>query len=133
MMNSKEIFLASMERCLKEDRFVPSFYDRFISSSEEIREKFVFTDFEVQNQMLGRSLKLVAQATSGDSEGLKKLSARSETHDRHHLNIKPEHYALRKSAIMATAQEFDKQWSEEIESSWSAILEYAIKFMLRHY
>jgi hypothetical protein len=44
--------------------------------------------------MLRRSLKLSAGATEGESAALAELKERAETHDRNHLDIKPELYDL---------------------------------------
>lgn len=41
----KELFLKSLDRCVDDEGFIPSFYENFLSSSEEIARKFRFTDF----------------------------------------------------------------------------------------
>lgn len=129
----KDLFLESLNRCTQNEEFVPSFYKRFMASSEEIQRKFRFTNFEVQNRMLLRSLKLTAMATEGDKEGLRELTERAKTHDRDHLNIKPELYDLWKTAVTETAKEFDDKWNEPIEKAWDKILGYVINHMARKY
>ncbi len=108
----KELFLQSLSRCTAAENFIPSFYDRFLNSSDDVREKSQHTDFERQNRMLLRSLKLAAAATSGDPEGLRELRERAETHDRYHLNIEPKFYYLWRSAIIDTASETDALWND---------------------
>ncbi|MCG8449308.1 MAG: globin [Pirellulales bacterium] len=132
-MTPKELFLQSLHRCAKSDNFIPSFYTRFLSSSDEVRQKFRNTDFKHQNQMLLRSLQLVAGATAGEQESLEELRARAETHDRYHLDIKPELYELWRKALIETAREHDNQWNEEIEEAWHSILGHAINHMIKHY
>lgn len=129
----KEQFLQSLERCSAEEDFIPAFYERFMSSSEEVKVKFRFTDFEHQNRMLLRSLELCAGATSGEPETLCELSERAATHDRRHLDIKPPMYDFWLEAIVATAREFDPQWNESVEAAWRRILGYAVEHMLRKY
>jgi hemoglobin-like flavoprotein len=113
--------------------FIPAFYKRFLATSEDVRRKFQNTDFEKQNKMLLRSLQLVAAATKGEREGLQELRERAETHDRYHLDIKPDLYDVWLSAVVETAREYDKEWIDETEDAWTAILTYAIDYMVRRY
>ena len=114
----KDCFLESLERCNSDESFIPAFYKRFLSTSDEISAKFQHTDFKKQNKMLIRSLKLAAGATAGESEALQELRDRAETHDRYHLNIKPDLYDAWLNAVIKTAREFDSQWDDDIESTW---------------
>ena len=113
----KELFLQSLERCADSEDFIPSFYERFVGSSEEIREKFRLTDFEVQNRMLLKSLRLVAGVTAGEPEALRELRARAETHDRRHLDIEPRLYRQWQTAIIETARKFDEKWDDDVEDA----------------
>lgn len=83
--------------------------------------------------MLIRSLRLSARATEGDPEALVELKDRARSHDRYHLNIKPELYQLWLSSILATSKEFDQEWNREIEAAWNRILGYIIKYMVKRY
>ena len=132
-ISHKSIFLASLDRCTESEEFVPAFYQRFMDSSEDVRWRFRNTDFEKQNQMLVNSLKLVAAATSGDRDGLRELRERAETHDRHHLDIKPELYEFWLESLVATASEFDELLRDDIEESWRHILSHAADYMIRRY
>ena len=129
----KELFLKSLNRCSADSSFIPSFYDRFLGRSEEIRHKFRFTDFTKQNEMLLHSLKLAAGATSGEPEALHEIRERAETHDRHHLDIKPELYEYWFDSVIETARQFDPEWNDDVEQSWSTILGYVIRHMAKFY
>lgn len=129
----KDRFLFSLERCAESKEFMPAFYDNFISSSEEVRDKFRNTDFNRQNQMLLNSVRLACEAVIGNAEGLKELRERGETHSRLHLNIKPELYDLWLSSLINTARTFDKHWDVEVEISWNLVLGQVIRHMLRYY
>lgn len=129
----KEVFIASLDRCTQSAGFVSAFYRRFMSTCDEVREKFAETDFEQQNKMLVRSLRLVAEAMAGSPQGMLELRSRAETHDRQHLNIRPGLYDLWLSSVIETAREFDDQWSLDIEDAWKRTLKYAIDFMVRRY
>ncbi len=129
----KDLFLQSLNRCTKSEDFIPAFYDRFLASSYEIRDKFRRTDFAQQNKMLLRSLRLIAGATAGDSKSLQELRERTETHNRYHLNIQPRLYDLWRSVIIKTASEFDDQWNDDVETAWNAILGHVIDHMIKYY
>lgn len=130
---NKDIFLGSLERCLADDSFIPTFYKLLLASSVEVQEKFKHTSFKEQNKKLVRSLRLVAGAAQGGPEALAELRERSETHDRYHLNINPELYTFWLDAIINTAREFDNEWSDEVELAWVSILGFAIHYMLKRY
>ena len=105
----KEQFVKSLDRCSSDDQFFSAFYKRFIASSDDVQQKIRFTSLEKQNRMLLRSLKLPAGATESESAALAELKERVETHDRNHLDIKPELYDLWLESLVLTAQEFDRE------------------------
>lgn len=132
-LTPKNLFLNSLNRCAESDDFIATFYARFLGASDEVREKFKHTDFDRQNKMLLRSLRLTAGAASGDVESLQELRERAETHDRLHLDIPPRLYELWRDAIIETAREFDPAWDAEVEQSWRSILGHVIHQMTKHY
>ncbi|MCJ7558437.1 MAG: globin [Gammaproteobacteria bacterium] len=129
----KSLFLESLDRCSGSEDFIPAFYNRFLSSSEQIRSKFKDTNFPRQNKALLRSLRLAAEATDGNPHALKEIQERAVTHDRHHLDIEPQHYVNWLAAVIETAAQYDDQWSESVESAWRVILGHVIRHMTKHY
>lgn len=129
----KDVFLLSLERCSAFDAFMPQFYERFIKSSDEIRQKFKGTNLHIQKQMLLRSLKLSAGATAGDRDALQEINDRSETHDRAHLDIRPGLYEYWLDAIIQTAEQFDPDWDQTVEAAWRRILGHVVKHISRNY
>ena len=128
-----ELFLDSLERCAKSKKFIPAFYNRFLSASDDISDKFRHTDFERQNQMLLRSLRLAALAAEGQPEGLRDIRERAVSHDRQHLDIEPRLYNFWRTALIETSRQFDDQWNDDIEEAWLTILEHVISQMIKHY
>lgn len=126
-------FLESLSRCQLSPRFLKRFYERFIDISPEIQERFRFTDFDRQVQMLSESLRLCASAIGGDRQGLVELNQRAQTHDRYHHNAKPEWYALWLDALVETAAESDPEWSDELDRTWRHELGYVIRHMQSRY
>lgn len=129
----RDTFLDSLDRCARSEQFINAFYRRFLATSDEVRLKFRYTDFNKQHEMLLRSLRLSAGATAGDTHALAELTERARTHDRWHHNIQPHLYEHWLEALIATAREFDPQWTPHIEASWRRELNFVIAHMMRHY
>lgn len=128
-----ELFLDSLERCARSKKFIPTFYNRFLSASDDVSDKFLHTDFEHQNRMLLQSLRLAAHAVGGLPEGLREIRERAVSHGRRHLNIEPRLYNYWRSALIETSRQFDDQWDDDIEEAWLTILEHVISQMIKHY
>ena len=129
----RDLFLHSLGRCAGSKKYMPAFYDRFLSTSEEVREKFRHTNFEHQHHMMLQSLKLAAHAAAGQHEALHQLTDRAVSHDRAHLHIEPYLYDHWRSALIETSRLFDNQWNEDIEKAWYIVLGHVINHMIRHY
>ncbi len=132
-LRPREIYRSSLERCAESPRFIPSFYERFMGSSEDVARRFQDTNFDVQTRMLLRSLLLVADASDGDVKALQELAERAHTHDRAHLDVPPALYDLWLEAILETASEYDPLWTPKVAESWRLILGFAIRYMTRRY
>ena len=129
----KDQFLESLSRCQQNELFLRKFYERFMDTSPAIRRLFHKTDFDNQVRMLAESLRLCAEATAGDQQGLAELNERARTHDRRHYNIKPEWYTLWLDSLVESAAEFDPFWSTELEAVWRRILWHVIRHMQARY
>ena len=70
---------------------------------------------------------------AGEFKSLRELRERAETHDRNHLDIKPELYELWLDAMIKTAREYDNQWNDDIENAWHIILGHVINHMTKYY
>jgi hemoglobin-like flavoprotein len=129
----KDIFLRSLERCARSRKFMPAFYNRFLSTSDVIRDKFKNTNFENQHRMLIRSLRLAAHAAAGQPDALQEIRERALTHDRYHLHIEPNLYDHWRSALIETSREFDDKWDDDVEKAWYTILGHVINHMIKYY
>ncbi|MCC7436024.1 MAG: globin [Methanoregulaceae archaeon] len=132
-MTEVAAFTASLDRCLEEPRFIPEFYQRFLSASDEVRHKFAMTNFDDQERRLARSLRVLGAAVTGDPAALRHLAKRAESHDRHHLDIKYELYDLWRESLLQTASEIDPHWNDETDTSWQVVLDHAIHYMTKRY
>ncbi len=127
--NPKFFFMESLNRCIEKKDFFDLFYKKFMGSSEEIAAKFSKTNFKKQHVMLLRSLRLAADATEGIPSGLRELKERALTHNRDHLDIKPELYTLWLEAIIEAARKCDRDWDSDIEYAWRKTLGFVIEYM----
>ncbi len=126
-----ESFLASLKRCLAIPGFIDSFYQTFVSSSEEVREKFRNTDLQRQARMLSDSLYVMAVAVQGQagSPAWGDLPRLAERHSRKDLDIRPPLYDHWLACLVDTARLHDPQFTPEIEAAWRATLAVGIEYM----
>lgn len=124
----------SFSRCNKNPAFLDRFYELFMASSAEIREKFSQTDFEKQKKVLSDSMFLMLTA-AGTTEGyahvqLEKLAKR---HSRGQLDIKPEWYALWLDTLMRTVSELDPEYSDDVDAAWRECFQDGIAVLVAGY
>ncbi len=132
---SRDTFLASFNRCRAAPGFLEAFYDRFISSSEEIRAKFAGTDMKRQVRMLEDSLYVVAVAVQGQEGSvargdLPRIAAR---HSRHDLDIGPGLYDVWLECLIETVRTHDPQFSNQVEAAWRETLRFGVDYMRERY
>lgn len=133
--HSRETFLASFDRCRTAAGFLEAFYQRFVASSEEVREKFKGTDMKRQVRMLEDSLYVVAVAVQGQEgsfarSDLPRIAAR---HSRKDLDIRPGLYDLWLECLIDTVRTHDPQFSREAEAAWRETIAFGIDYMREHY
>jgi hemoglobin-like flavoprotein len=134
-MDARSIFRASFGRCRAAPGFLEEFYERFITSSEEVRAKFAGTDMKRQVRMLEDALFVVAVAVQGEEGSparadLPRIAAR---HSRQDLDIRPELYDRFLECLIETVRAKDPQFSAEIESAWRETMAFVIEYMRARY
>jgi hemoglobin-like flavoprotein len=130
-----ETFLSSLRRCLAAPEFLESFYENFLASSEEIREKFRNTDMKRQTRILEDSLYVVANAVQGEEGSpawgpLPELAAR---HSRKELDIPPRLYDRWIDCLIEAARTHDPGFTPEVESAWREVLSFGADYMRQRY
>jgi hemoglobin-like flavoprotein len=130
-----DLFLQSLTRCLAAPAFLEGFYDRFVGSSEEVREKFRGVDLKRQIRMLQDSLYVSAVAVQGEegSPARGALPFLAARHSRHDLDIRPELYDLWIDCLIETARAHDPQFGPEVESAWRETLTLVADYMKERY
>ena len=129
-----DVFRTSLNRCLAASGFLESFYQSFVGSSEEVREKFKNTDMKLQAKMLQDSLFVLAVAAQGDADSPARYSlpGLAEKHGSKGFDIRPELYDLWLEALVETVKRHDPDYSDEIEEAWRSTLASGIEFMRSH-
>ena len=125
-------FRASLKRCLDAPSFLKDFYDRFLASSEEIREKFRNTDFERQNRVLADSLYLMAVAVQGGPESIAWRELKWIAKRHRDLGIGGAMYDVWLDCLLQAARAHDPQYSPSLESAWRETLVPGIEHMRAH-
>ena len=123
------IFNESFERCKKQSNFLDLFYEYFLSSSEEVRDKFVGTDMKSQKEVLLISLSYMMMASTNPTL----LSKISEKHNIHNRNIPPHLYNFWLESMIKTVSDIDREFNHHVEIAWREILSPGIEFMISKY
>ena len=132
---SVETFLASLKRCLAAPGFLESFYERFVSSSEEVREKFKNTDMKRQVRVLEDSLYVVANAVQGEENSLARgaLPALAVRHSRQGMDIPPRLFDLWIECLLETVRVYDPEYSPAIEEAWRGTVSFGADYIRQRY
>jgi hemoglobin-like flavoprotein len=130
-----DLFVASLKRGLASPGFMESFYEAFVSSSPEVREKFRNTDLQRQASMLSDSLYALAVAVQGPkgSPAWRDMPRLAERHSRKDLAIPPALYDHWLACLLETARRYDPQFTPEIEAAWRSTLSVGIEYMKARY
>jgi hemoglobin-like flavoprotein len=126
-----DAFRASLNRCLAQPEFLRHFYELFVASSPEVREKFKDTDFPRQTRVLADSLYMMAVAAqlernAGAWAEMDRLASR---HDRTGLDIRPALYDLWLDCLLRAVSRNDPEYSREIETAWRETLAVGIEYL----
>lgn len=128
-------FRVSLNRCLSDPDFLTHFYELFMASSPEVREKFRSTDFKKQTQVLADSLYLMAVAAQGEKESpaWAEVARLAKRHSKGDLDVRPELYDLWLDCLVQAARKHDPQFSPEVEAAWRKTLQLGIEHMRSGY
>lgn len=130
-----EAFRESLGRCMVTQDFLHRFYDLFIASSDEVREKFKHTEFARQTRVLSDSLYIMAVAAESRDEGVawKEIDRLAAAHSHTQLDIRPELYDTWLECLLKAARDHDPQFSPEIEAAWRHTLAPGIERLRSRY
>ena len=124
----------SLERCVADPSFLDTFYDLFLASSPDVKEKFKNTDFENQKRMLRSSL-YVMMTAAGTTRGIahSELERIARKHSRNDRDIKPELYSLWLECLLKAVARHDPEHTPELETAWREAVKDGIEFIQSRY
>ena len=129
-----EIFNDSLARCLRGGQFFQYFYELFLASSPEVRDKFRNTNFARQRRMLQTSFYvLVEYIAMGWPECQAYLERIAASHNRQGRDIRPELYDLWLDCLLRAVQASDEQYSTQVEAAWRYMMGAGIAFLKSRY
>lgn len=127
-----ELFHNSFERCMARPDFLDIFYERFVETSAEVREKFRGTDFRKQKRVLRVSLYSIVSAIVRRESDLGFLSDIARTHSASGYGIKPAMYQLWLDCLVIAVAQCDDEFNDEIARVWIEAMKQGIVYMVQH-
>ncbi len=128
-----KVFSGSLERCQTNPKFLSLFYQKFVISNSEIREKFSNTDMENQKMMLHASIYMIMLATQSNDAASTYLDIVAKRHSKSVLDIRPELYDIWLETLLETVSIIDPMYKDEIETAWTKVMTYGIDYMKSKY
>ncbi|NRH40783.1 globin domain-containing protein [Pseudomonas sp. MS15a(2019)] len=130
MLPAQNVML-SYGRCCASPAFFDDFYQRFLASSPQVREKFAHTDMAAQQLLLRHGImNLVLVARGMPTTKLRQLG---ESHCRARLDIGPELYEGWVDCLLATLAQHDADFTPALRQEWQGVLEAGIAVMRSYY
>jgi hemoglobin-like flavoprotein len=123
-------FNESFERYVNNPFFLDSFYELFLSSSDEVRLMFKDTEMEIQKVMLATSMAYMTAAYNSKSDLLSKIA---DKHNKNNLNINPHLYPLWLDSLIAAAKSIEPLFDMDTEKLWRKIMQPGIDHMISRY
>lgn len=131
--NDTELVNDSLERCNRRGGFFNAFYERFISASPEIADRFDGVNIKAQGKALRLAFYLLLRTIDGDPAAWQELELRAIRHGRNNLDIQPWMYDVWLDSMLATVLEFDTALTPATEAAWRRVIQKGIDFMVSRY
>jgi hemoglobin-like flavoprotein len=119
---------ASYYRCRRDERFLDTFYDGFLSKSPAVAQMFAKTNFKFQKLMLRQSLLDMLgfdREMPGTREEIERLGLRHKE-----LRVTPEMYSMWLDSLCAAIKEHDPSYTPALEQLWRKAMLKSIKEMV---
>ena len=117
-MSAYQSVRESYDRAAQATEFYDTFYEIFLSKSDDIPGFFKETDFQAQKVHLRSSLKLMTRENLTDGKVRVVVDKIGKTHDRNGYAVAPHFYDLWLDSLCETLQQHDSQFTPELEGCW---------------
>jgi hemoglobin-like flavoprotein len=128
MAEQENELTASYYRCRRDERFLDTFYDRFLSKSSAVAQMFAKTDFKIQKLVLRQSLLEMLcfdREMSGTREEIERLGLRHKE-----LRVTPEMYTMWLDSLCEAIKKHDPSYTPALEQLWRVAALRSIKEMV---
>jgi len=133
MLPDLDAVTASYHRCRVDERFIETFYDRFLGKSKEVADKFRATDFTRQRFMLRESLLMILLFHHGEQGAIDELERLAVRHSRRGLDIPVHLYSLWLDSLCEAVEAHDPEYEPSLEHSWRAAMQPGIDLLVSRY
>ena len=123
----------SFGRCLNHGDLIGRFYEILLQADPMIPRKFINTDMEKQKKLLVHSINLALMFAENDPVGKNGLLRLRESHNKKHLDIKPDLYPLWIDSFLQAVSEIDPEYNDEIKFSWYTALKKTTDYLAEGY
>lgn len=125
-----ERVVASYGRCCMRPEFFDRFYNIFLGSHPSIKPMFAQTNFTKQKALLREGVAMMLMHLEGKSIGTLCLNRIADTHNPRRMNITPQLYEYWINSVIATAKEYDSEWTPELEAEWRKALHAGVHYIV---
>ena len=122
-----ELFRQSFRRVTRRAGFFDSFYDNFISRSEEIAEFFRNRDMPQLKHKLQETLQMLADTAEGRPGAGLYIEMLGRIHQR--LAVQRRHLCMWEEALLETVECYDDEFDSEVQAAWREVVESVIERM----
>jgi hemoglobin-like flavoprotein len=126
-------FLDSLDRCLTNPTFFDVFYDHFLKSSDEVRQKFKQTDFAHQKATLRLAFLLIVEANAHESGRFDVLDPIAFRHSRAGADIPPRLYDQWLDSLLYAVEACDDRFTDKTVKLWRNVFLPAIEYITSKY
>lgn len=120
-------FNESLQRCMRREGFLATFYERFMGASDEIAALFARTDMARQRMLLKSSLFMCAAAATEYAPGEAHLREMGRRHDDY--GVRPEHYDIWLNTLIEVASEYDPNFGLETAAAWETVMRRGVELL----
>lgn len=127
-MDIHEIFNNSYDRCNRNPRFMPLFYEHFFEKDETFRSMFTQVDMQKQMKMIKASLLIIMLAATSE-QARETVKVFGKRHGPDGLGVKPLDIDLWFECLIDTIKECDPAYSQSVEQAWRQCFNEGITIM----
>jgi hemoglobin-like flavoprotein len=125
--NNLKIFKRSLRRVTSSPAFLDSFYDNFVTQSDEISVFFKNRDIDHLKKKLLESLLMLAETAQGRPGLRLYLEMLGRIHKR--LNVQRRHFSMWEEALLGAVKRHDDQFDDKILAVWLDVIDEVIETM----